>query len=69
MRVEGQLVFSKVFHMLDAALDGFGRAHLPAALAESDIATDLLVAVPEGWCPHWSGYHLYRPSRRQPPSL
>lgn len=65
VRVEGQVVFSSVFHALNAAVAGFGLVHLPEEMAAADIAAGRLVRVLEDWCPLWSGYHLYYPSRRQ----
>ena len=65
VRVEGQLVFSSIFHVLEAAVAGFGLAHLPEELAQPYLAKGRLQRVLEDWCPSWSGYHLYYPSRRQ----
>jgi len=65
VRVEGQLILSGVFQMLNAALGGFGLAFIPEDLALPHIADGRLVRVLEEWCPSWSGYHLYYPSRRQ----
>ena len=66
VRVEGQLVFNGIFQILDAALAGFGLAHVPEDLARPHLARGRLQRVLEDWCPPWSGYHLYYPSRRQP---
>jgi hypothetical protein len=38
LRVEGQLVFSGTFQMLNAALVGFGLAHVPEDLARPHLA-------------------------------
>ena len=65
VRVEGQLVFGSIFDNLDAALAGFGLAHVPEDLARQHIAEGRLLQVLAGWCPPWTGYHLYYPSRRQ----
>jgi DNA-binding transcriptional LysR family regulator len=65
VRVDGQLVFNGVFQVLKAALDGFGLAHMPEDLAQPHIAAGRLTRVLEDWCPAWTGYHLYYPSRRQ----
>ncbi|MGO1077463.1 LysR family transcriptional regulator [Inquilinus sp. CA228] len=65
VRVEGQLVFNGIFQILDAALAGFGLAHVPEDLAQPHLARGRLQRVLEDWCPPWSGYHLYYPSRRQ----
>jgi DNA-binding transcriptional LysR family regulator len=65
VRVDGQLVFNGIFQILDAALAGFGLAHVPEDLARPHLARGRLQRVLEDWCPPWSGYHLYYPSRRQ----
>jgi len=64
-RVEGQLVFNGALQMLNAALAGFGLAYVPEGLAEPDLAKGRLKRVLAEWCPPFSGYHLYYPSRRQ----
>jgi DNA-binding transcriptional LysR family regulator len=66
VRVEGQLVFNGTFQMLNAALAGFGLAYVPEDLAQPHLAKGRLKRVLEDWCPPYSGYHLYYPSRRQP---
>jgi DNA-binding transcriptional LysR family regulator len=65
VRVEGQLVFNSIFEVLDAALAGFGLGFVPEDLAQTHLAKGRLKRVLEEWCPPWSGYHLYYPSRRQ----
>ena len=65
VRVEGQLVFNGTFQMLNAALAGFGLAYVPEDLAQPHLAKGRLKRVLEDWCPPYSGYHLYYPSRRQ----
>jgi DNA-binding transcriptional LysR family regulator len=64
VRVEGQWVFNNSSLRLDAALAGFGLAYLPEDQAQSHIAKGTLVRVLADWCPPFSGYHLYYPSRR-----
>ena len=66
MRVEGQLTFNGTNQMLAAALSGFGLAYVPEELARPDLAKGRLKRVLVDWCPPYSGYHLYYPSRRQP---
>jgi DNA-binding transcriptional LysR family regulator len=66
VRVEGQLVFNGTYQMLNAALAGFGLACVPEDLAQPHLAKGRLKRVLEDWCPPYSGYHLYYPSRRQP---
>jgi len=65
VRVEGQLVFNGTFQMLHAALAGFGLAYVPEDLVQPHLAKGHLERVLEDWCPPFSGYHLYYPSRRQ----
>lgn len=65
IRVEGQLVFNNIFHVLDAALAGLGLAYVPEEIALPHIAKGRLKRVLESWSPYWDGYHLYYPSRRQ----
>ena len=65
VRVEGQLVFGTLALMLNAALAGFGVAFLPEDIVRPHLARGHLRAVLEDWCPPFSGYHLYYPSRRQ----
>ncbi len=64
--VEGQLIFNGTTQILNAALAGFGLAYVPEDLAQPYFAKGRLRRVLEDWCPPFSGYHLYYPSRRQP---
>jgi DNA-binding transcriptional LysR family regulator len=66
VRVEGQLVFNGTTPLLNAALNGFGLAYLPGGQVKEHVAGGRLVRVLADWCPPFSGYHLYYPSRRQP---
>jgi DNA-binding transcriptional LysR family regulator len=66
VRVEGHLVFNNIALRLDAALSGFGLAYLPEDQVSEHIAKGRLIRVLADWCPSFSGYHLYYPSRRQP---
>lgn len=65
VRVDGQLVFNEVAMVLEAARAGFGIAFVMEDHVRSDIAAGRLVRVLGDWCPPFSGYHLYYPSRRQ----
>ena len=65
VRVEGQLTFNTTILMLNAALAGFGLTYVPESLAQPHIAKGRLTRVLENWCPPFSGYHLWYPSRRQ----
>jgi DNA-binding transcriptional LysR family regulator len=66
VRVDGQLVLGTATFMLMAARAGFGLAYLPEAEVRSDLESGRLIRVLADWCPPFSGYHLYYPSRRQP---
>jgi DNA-binding transcriptional LysR family regulator len=65
VHVEGQLVFNNIALRLNAALAGLGLACLPEDQVQADVAAGRLVRVLADWCPPFSGYHLYYPSRRQ----
>lgn len=66
MHVEGQLVVNNPDHAQQAALDGMGIAYVMRDKVKSHLANGSLVQVLENWCPPFSGYHLYYPSRRRP---
>src|SRR5258708_34982828 len=66
VRVEGQLVFNNIALRRNAALAGLGLAYLPEDQVEPFLADGRLVRALADWCPPFSGYHLYYPSRRQP---
>jgi DNA-binding transcriptional LysR family regulator len=66
VRVEGQLTYNTTGQMLSAALAGLGLAYVPEGLVQAHLAKRRLKRVLEDWCPPYSGYHLYYPSRRQP---
>ncbi|WLB57793.1 LysR family transcriptional regulator [Bradyrhizobium japonicum] len=65
VRVEGQLVFNGAGALLSAALRGFGLAYITETQVQPYLASGQLVRVLADWCPPFSGYHLYYPSRRQ----
>ena len=65
VHVEGRLVFNGTFQMLNAALAGFGLAYVPEDVTQPHLAKGRLRRVLDDWCPPYSGYHLYYPSRRQ----
>ncbi|MCV4341297.1 LysR family transcriptional regulator [Pseudomonas capsici] len=66
VRVDGQLVYNSVYEVLDAAIAGLGLAYIPEDMASPYIRSGHLIQCLEEWCPFWSGFHLYYPSRRQP---
>ncbi|WP_369933125.1 LysR family transcriptional regulator [Xanthomonas tesorieronis] len=65
VRVEGQVIFSTSPPIVRAALDGLGIAFLPEQEFAPHLEQGRLLRVLEDWCPPFSGYHLYYPSRRQ----
>jgi len=65
VRVDGQLVFNGAGALLNAALNGLGLAYLMETYVQPHIAAGRLARVLSDWCPPFSGYHLYYPSRRQ----
>lgn len=65
VRVEGQLVFNGAGALLSAALRGFGLAYITETQVQPYLVSGQLVRVLADWCPPFSGYHLYYPSRRQ----
>jgi DNA-binding transcriptional LysR family regulator len=65
VRVEGQLTFTSSYTMVDAAISGYGIAYIPESLVAEHIEAGRLVSVLQDWCPYWTGFYLYYPSRRQ----
>lgn len=65
VRVGGQLIFSSVGLAVEAARQGYGIAFVPEDKVRPYIDGGELVAVLTEWCPTFSGFHLYYPSRRQ----
>ena len=65
VRVEGQVVFNDIFQMIDAAIAGFGLAHIPEETVAEYVQKGKLVSVLQDYCPAWDGHHLYYPGRRQ----
>jgi DNA-binding transcriptional LysR family regulator len=65
VRVEGQLTCNGTAQMLNGALAGLGLAYVPEGMVEGDISKGRLRRVLADWCPPFSGYHLFYPSRRQ----
>lgn len=66
VRVDGQLIFNTTPPQVDAALAGLGLTLLPEDEVQAHIDSGRLVRVLDDWCPAFSGYQLYYPSRRQP---
>jgi DNA-binding transcriptional LysR family regulator len=65
VRVDGQLIVTNTYQMIEAALSGFGLAYIPEDLAQPYIAKGKLVGVMPGWWPTMPGLHAYYPTRRQ----
>lgn len=65
VRVNGPLVINDSEMLENAALDGLGLVFTFESQVSRHIAEGRLVRVLEDWCPPFSGYHLYYPSRRQ----
>lgn len=68
VHVDGQLTFNNIALRLQGALAGLGLACLPEDLVRAHLSEGRLIRVLSDWCPRFSGYHLYYPSRRQPTS-
>jgi DNA-binding transcriptional LysR family regulator len=65
VRVEGQLAFNSSEPILKAALAGHGIAFIPEDTVAGYVADGSLQRLMTRWCPTFTGYHLYYPSRRQ----
>lgn len=65
IRVDGKLIFNTTTHIAAAAVGGMGIAYLPEEEFSPWLEEGQLVRVLDDWCPPFSGYHLYYPSRRQ----
>jgi DNA-binding transcriptional LysR family regulator len=68
VEVEGALVLDDQDIMVDAALLGAGIAFTFEDQVKDLVADGRLVRVLEDWCPYYSGFYLYYPSRRQMPA-
>ena len=64
VKVSGQLVFSRIYQNLQAAIEGYGLAYVPRDIAEKQLAHGELISVLEDWCPYWDGYYIYYPENR-----
>ncbi|HLH96719.1 MAG TPA: LysR substrate-binding domain-containing protein [Xanthobacteraceae bacterium] len=65
VKVDGQMTFNATGQLLNAALGGCGLAYVPEGLGAPHLAKGQLKRVLADWCPPYSGYHLFYPSRRQ----
>ncbi len=66
VRVDGVLAFNSVPMIVRAAEDGFGLGFVMEDQVAEQLTHRRLVRVLEDWCPPFTGYHLYYPSRRHP---
>lgn len=66
VRVDGPLAFNATKLAVQAALSGSGLAFTLEDRVKAHIKSGKLVRVLADWCPPFSGYYLYYPSRRQP---
>nr|WP_314260775.1 LysR family transcriptional regulator [uncultured Devosia sp.] len=65
VRVDGQLTFNTSYAMLDSLVAGRGIGFVAEDMVRQHLADGRLVQVLDEWCPMFSGYYLYYPSRRQ----
>jgi DNA-binding transcriptional LysR family regulator len=68
VEVGGALVLDDQDMMVDAALAGAGIAFTFEDQVKDFVANGMLTRVLEDWCPYYSGFYLYYPSRRQMPA-
>jgi DNA-binding transcriptional LysR family regulator len=66
VRVEGPLVCNDTGLVTRAVLGGHGLGYVMEDSVGEHLRSGRLVTVLDDWCPSFSGYHLYYPSRRQP---
>lgn len=66
VRVEGPLAFNNTEMIAQAAVEGFGLGFVMENAVADRLKDGSLVTVLDDWCPPFSGYYLYYPSRRQP---
>jgi DNA-binding transcriptional LysR family regulator len=65
VRVDGQLILNSNSQIMRALLAGFGIAFVPEDSVTEEIENGTLIRFLDDWCPSFSGYYLYYPSRRQ----
>ncbi|MHA7629950.1 LysR family transcriptional regulator [Corallococcus sp. M7] len=69
VETRGSLALSDQVEILEAALAGLGLAYLFESQVQSLVDQGRLVRVLEAWCPPYSGFFLYYPSRRHLPPV
>lgn len=65
VKVDGQMTFSSVYQIVEAAVSGYGLAYVPEDLAQPHVEQGRLQVVLGDWSPTMPGHHAYYPSRRQ----
>lgn len=65
VRVDGQFLVNDMYTNVRAAEAGIGIAITMEDLVRRQIEEGSLKRVLDDWCPPFSGYHIYYPSRRQ----
>jgi DNA-binding transcriptional LysR family regulator len=65
VRVDGQMTCNGTAQLLNGALAGLGLAYVPEGMVAAHVAKGRLRRVLADWCPPFTGYHLFYPSRRQ----
>ncbi|WP_454758543.1 LysR family transcriptional regulator [Caulobacter segnis] len=68
IEVDGPLTLNDQQLTIQAALDGIGATFAFEEQVTDLIAAGKLVRVLEDWCPYYSGFYLYYPSRRRAPA-
>ncbi|EAU68415.1 transcriptional regulator [Stigmatella aurantiaca DW4/3-1] len=63
LAVDGRVFFNEWDLMVGAAVDGLGLAYVPESRVRKLLAEKRLVSVLEPYCPLFSGFFLYYPSR------
>ncbi|MBY3246500.1 LysR family transcriptional regulator [Rhizobium laguerreae] len=63
--MNGPLIMNDGLMLEAAALDGIALAYTFESQVAQYVEDGRLIRVLEDWCPPFSGYHLYYPSRRQ----
>ncbi|PLK73143.1 LysR family transcriptional regulator [Rhizobium sp. TH135] len=65
VRVDGQFLVNDMYTNVRAAEAGIGMAITMEDLVRRQLEEGSLKRVLDDWCPPFSGYHIYYPSRRQ----
>ncbi len=68
VEVDGPITLGDQSLMVQAALDGAGVAYAFHDQVEHLVTSGRLVRLLDDWCPYYSGFYLYYPSRRQIPA-